>query len=194
MMKKEFEALTGIFPSDELYKAIEAAYYDFAGDKTAFCKAYKANKDGIAERIQHEVDMAAFKAADSSSKAIAQRDTEIENLKKQLERELEWRPLEDKDNVSQSEYTELATAGGTKRLTDDEAKTLLYNWYGFAKEKIIIQHTIPTYEVNRHRQLRQVGEIDRAPLYNATDWNYIRFDCGCMAYELHNDTLRPFIH
>ena len=54
MMKKEFEVLTGIFPSDELYKAIEAAYYDFAGDKTAFCKAYKANKDGIAERIQRE--------------------------------------------------------------------------------------------------------------------------------------------
>ena len=97
MMKKEFEALTGIFPSDELYKAIETAYYD-------------------------------------------------------------------------------------------------YNWYGFTKEKIIIRRTIPTYEVNRHRQLRQVGEIDRAPLYNATDWNYIRFDCGCMAYELHNDTLRPFVH
>ena len=66
MMKKEFEALTGIFPSDELYKAIEAAYYDFTGDKTAFCKAYKANKNGIAERIQREADMAAFKAADSS--------------------------------------------------------------------------------------------------------------------------------
>lgn len=39
MMKKEFEALTGIFPSDELYKAIVVAYYDFTGDKTAFCKA-----------------------------------------------------------------------------------------------------------------------------------------------------------
>lgn len=36
MMKKEFEALAGIFPSDELYKVIEAAYYDFTGDKTAF--------------------------------------------------------------------------------------------------------------------------------------------------------------
>lgn len=58
MMKKEFEALTGIFPSDELYKTIEAAYYDFAGDKTAFCKAYKANKGGIAERIQREADKA----------------------------------------------------------------------------------------------------------------------------------------
>ena len=127
MMKKEFEALTGIFPSDELYKAIEAAYYDFTGDKTAFCKAYKANKDGIAERIQREADIAAFKAADSSGKAIAQRDAEIENLKKQLEREQEWRTLEDKDNVSQSEYAELATAGGTKHLTDDEAKALLYH-------------------------------------------------------------------
>lgn len=53
---------------------------------------------------------------------------------------------------------------------------------------------IPQYEVNRHRQLRKVGEIDRAPLYNATDWNYIRFDCGCMSYELHNDNLRPYLH
>lgn len=194
MMKKEFEALTGIFPSDELYKAIEAAYYGFTGDKTAFCKAYKANKGGIAERIQREADTAAFKEADSSSQTIAQRDAEIEILKKQIEREQEWRPLEDKDNVSQPEYDELETAGGTKRLTDDETKTLLYDWYGFAKEKIVIQHTIPTYEVNRHRQLRQVGEINRAPLYNATDWNYIRFDCGCMAYELHNGALRPFIH
>ena len=194
MMKKEFESLTGIFPTDELYKAIEAAYYDFNGDKTAFCKDYKANKNGIAEKIQREADMAAFKAENGSRQALAQRDAEIENLKKQLEREQEWRPLEDKDNVSQHEYDELAEAEGTKLLTDDEAKALLYNWYGFAKEKIIIQHTIPTYEVNRHRQLRQVGEIDRAPLYNATDWNYIRFDCGCMAYELHNDTLRQFVH
>lgn len=193
MMKKELESLTGIFPTDELYKAIETAYYDFNGDKAAFCKDYKANKNGIAEKIQREADMAAFKAENGSRQALAQRDAEIESLKKQLEREQEWRPLEDKDNVSQHEYDELAAAEGTKRLTDDEAKALLYNWYGFAKEKIIIQHTIPTYEVNRHRQLRQVGEVGRTPLYNATDWNYIRFDCGCMAYELHNDTLRQFV-
>lgn len=159
MMKKEFEALTGIFPSDELYKAIEAAYYDFAGDKTAFCKAYKANKDGIAERIQREVDMAAFKAADSSSKAIAQRDTEIENLKKQLEREQEWRPLEDKDNVSQSEYAELATAGDTKRLTDDEAKTLLYNWY----------HRHHTRRQRSHRSGRHRGQCVPDPVDQEQD-------------------------
>lgn len=28
-------------------------------------------------------------------------------------------------------------------------------------------------------------------LYNSTDWNYIRFTCGRMSYELYNDTLRP---
>ena len=65
---------------------------------------------------------------------------------------------------------------------------------GFAKEKIKIHRTLPRYEVNRHRQLRKVGEIDRAPIYNATDWNYIRFDCGCMSYELYNDNLRPYLH
>ena len=66
-------------------------------------------------------------------------------------------------------------------MSDEKAKDLLYEWYGFAKEKIKIHRTLPRYEVNRHRQLRKVGEIDRAPLYNATDWNYIRFDCGCMS-------------
>ena len=77
-------------------------------------------------------------------------------------------------------------------MTDDEAKALLYNWYGFAKEKVEILHTAPIYEVNRHRQIRKIGEAERAPLYNATDWNYIRFNCGRMSYELYNDNLRPF--
>ena len=79
-------------------------------------------------------------------------------------------------------------------MTDDEAKDLLYNEFGFAREKVTIYHSIPAYEVNRHRQLRKVGEIERLPLYEATDWNYIRFDCGCMTYELINDDLRPFLH
>lgn len=95
MMKKEFESLTGIFPTDELYKAIETAYYDFNGDKAAFCKDYKASKNGIAEKIQREADMASFKAENGSRQALAQRDVEIESLKKQLEREQEWQPLED---------------------------------------------------------------------------------------------------
>lgn len=96
--------------------------------------------------------------------------------------------------MQQADYEKLASQSDTERMSDEKAKDLLYDWYGFAKEKIRIHHTIPQYEVNRHRQLRKVGEIDRAPLYNATDWNYIRFDCGCMSYELYNDNLRPYLH
>ena len=57
-----------------------------------------------------------------------------------------------------------------------------------------IHHSVPVYEVNRHGRLRKVGEMDRPPLYNATDWNYIRFNCGCMSYELNNDNLRPYLY
>ena len=262
MMIEEFEQRTGYFPSSAEYKAIEAAYMEFDGDKDEFCKAYKKNANGIAERIRREVNAAAFKEsrqhtadltrrdieigrlkkqlereqewkpyedADAVSQAdydelckaykknangiaerirrevnaaafkesrqhtadLTRRDIEIGRLKKQLEREQEWKPYEDADAVSQADYDELATSGGTDKMTDDEAKALLYNWYGFAKEMVVILRTAPIYEINRHRQLREVGAVDRAPLYNATDWNYIRFTCGRMSYELYNDTLRP---
>ena len=188
---KEFEQRTGYFPSSAEYKAIEAAYMEFDGDKDEFCKAYKKNANGIAERIRREVNAAAFKESRQHTADLTRRDIEIERLKKQLEREQEWKPYEDADAVSQADYDELATSGGTDKMTDDEAKALLYNWYGFAKEMVVILRTAPIYEINRHRQLREVGAVDRAPLYNSTDWNYIRFTCGRMSYELYNDTLRP---
>lgn len=191
MMIEEFEQRTGYFPSSAEYKAIEAAYMEFDGDKDEFCKAYKKNANGIAERIRREVNAAAFKESRQHTADLTRRDIEIGRLKKQLEREQEWKPYEDADAVSQADYDELATSGGTDKMTDDEAKALLYNWYGFAKEMVVILRTAPIYEINRHRQLREVGAVDRAPLYNATDWNYIRFTCGRMSYELHNDTLRP---
>ena len=61
MMIEEFEQRTGYFPSSAEYKAIEAAYMEFDGDKDEFCKAYKKNANGIAERIRREVNAAAFK-------------------------------------------------------------------------------------------------------------------------------------
>ena len=187
MMREEFEQRTGFFPTLSLYSIIEKYYMNFNGDKDAFCKAYKKDADGLATKIQREADMAAIKAQQEAEKAQKDMEARIDELENALEREQEWKPYEDTDNVQQADYTRLQTAGGTRTLTDDEAKDLLYDWYGFAKEKIKIHRTLPRYEVNRHRQLRKVGEIDRAPIYNATDWNYIRFDCGCMSYELYND-------
>ena len=119
---------------------------------------------------------------------------QVEELTAQLEKEQAWMPYEDTNNVSQHDYELLVSQDDTKLLSDDEAKELLYNWYGFAKEKTKIHHSIPKYEVNCHRQLRVVGEIDRRPAYNSTDWNYIRFDCEMMTYELHDGELRFYLH
>lgn len=117
---------------------------------------------------------------------------EISRLRKLVEKEQEWKAYIDADNVAQSDYDELAKQSDTHFLSDEEAKDLLYNWFGFAKEKVTIHRSVPTYQINRHRQLRTVGSAERHPAYNATDWNYIRFDCGSASYELYNDTLRFF--
>lgn len=194
MMIEEFEKLTGIYPSAEAYTVIESYYLDYPGTKQDFCKAFRGNTDGLAQQIQRELNSIHWKKERDSKATHAKMASEIETLKKQLEREQEWRPYEDTDNVQQADYEKLLTAGDTKVMTDDEAKDLLYNWFGFAKEKVQILRSIPTYEVNRHRQLRKVGEQQRAPLYNATDWNYIRFNCGRISYELYNDDLRPYLH
>lgn len=193
MMIKEFEKLTGFHPTTDLYKAIEHAYMNFDGDKTEFCKAYVENRDGLADRIARAVDDADREIQLKVNSTIKELERQIAELSEKLEHEEEWKPYEDKNNIQQNEYDDLKASDSTRVMTDDEAKDLLYDWYGFAREKVTIRHSITAYEVNRHRHLRKVGEIERLPLYNATDWNYIRFDCGCMSYKLANGNLRPFL-
>lgn len=124
MMLEEFEKRTGFYPTLVQYEAIERAYMEFDGDKDAFCKAYKKNADGIAERIQREVNMTTFKAQNTQAAEIARRDVEIERLKKELEREQEWKPYEDTHNITQEQYTDLAESvpvGAARYMTDAEA-------------------------------------------------------------------------
>lgn len=199
MMRKEFEQKTGIYPSLELYSIIEKAYMESNMDQTAFCRAYAENQNGLAEAIQTAADLAAInrerenrKELEGKEKRIISLSMEIERLKKDLEREQEWKPYEIRENVSQSSYELLAKDAHTEEMDEARAKELLYNWFGFSREKIVIHHSVDTYEANRHGRLRKSGKVERIPLYNATDWNYIRFDCGCMSYELINGDLRFF--
>lgn len=201
MMIEEFEARTGIYPSIETYRVIEEHYYQFDGNKDDFCKAFKENHDGIAQRIQRDANnrsqrmMRDFRA-DRSEKEKEVRDLkeEVERLEKALDQEQEWQPYEMPGNVKQTDYEHLRNTDDTRIMSDAEAKELLYGWFGFAKEKTTIHHSVPVYEINRHGRLRRIGEEERLPLYNATDWNYIRFDCGAMAYELYNDQIVLFVH
>ncbi|MDE7297335.1 MAG: hypothetical protein K2N94_00725 [Lachnospiraceae bacterium] len=197
MTVEEFEQRTGYYPSCKEYAAIEQAYADFPGDKDAFCEAYRANKDGIAGQIRSSADQSYFKEIGEYVHEIRSRDAaigtlkqQVERLTRQLEREQEWKPYEDAVGVSQKDYEELETDCNTRKMTEEEAKGLISDWYGFEKQKIRIQHTAPVYEVNRHRRLRKVGEVRREPLYNAADWNYIRFRCMQLSYESYNDSLR----
>lgn len=145
------------------------------------------------ERASEEA--ASFKAqASESKKQIEKLTAQLERLTAQLDRELEWKEYEMEENVKQADYENLTKQSDTRFLSDDEAKEIIYDWYGFAKEKTTIHNTVPKYEVNRHGQLRKIGDIERKPAYNATDWNYIRFDCGAMTYELYNDNLSFFYH
>lgn len=192
MMLEEFERRTGFFPSHNLYVHIEKAYMESGLDKDAFCMAYKANKDGLAEKIQREASVNTICEIAKLNDEKKQHLEEIARLKKELEREQEWQPYESDSNVMNSDYARLANAGGTRILTDDEAKLLISDEYGFDKSRITILHAVNKEEINRHRQVRIVGTISREPIYNATDWNYVRFDCANWYYEMYNGQLHQF--
>lgn len=194
MTIKEFEQLTGFYPSPRFYAVIDQAYMEYAGDKTAFCKAYKDNVDCLAGQIQLRATILEVEATNEAESRVNELKKQIADLTKKLEIEQEWKPYEDADNVAQADYEKLAGDSSTEVMDDEKAKALLYDWFGFAIDRIKIHHAVPVYEVNRHRQLRKAGELDRRPLYNATDWNYIRFECGLMSYELTDGELRMFMH
>ena len=194
MMMSEFIDRTGFEPTAKEYAKIEEAYYDFDGDKDAFCKAFV--KDGGARKLckdrAAEIDRLNSLLLESErqyKKDMADREKRIDELTAELDRELEWKPSDGTGtNMSQNDYARLADCG--KTMTDEEAKAFIADECGFDPEKIRILHEVHTYEVNKHRRLRKSGAFDRAPVYESTDWNYVRFDCACFMYELVNGELR----
>ncbi|MFQ8761761.1 MAG: hypothetical protein ACLSAF_22175 [Intestinimonas sp.] len=194
MMMYEFTERTGFQPTADEYEQIEQAYYDFDGDKNAFCKAfvdnggemkiYKARAEEI-ERLRSQM----LEIEKEHKKEVADRDRRINELTAELDRELEWKPSTGTGtNMEQSRYEKLTSSG--RVMTDEEAKAFIADECGFAPEKIRILHEANTYEVNKHLRLRVAATFDRAPVYDATDWNYVRFDCASFMYELVNGELQ----
>lgn len=130
--------------------------------------------------------------SDETVKTLYDENQSLKQKIAQLERELEWQPYEEKGNVTQFAYENLAGQSDTHQLDFHKAKKMISDLFGFATEKIEIITSVPVYEINRHNQLRVLGSAERKPLYNATDWNYIRFNCCGTEYEMFNDSLRLF--
>lgn len=79
MMQSEFTELTKIHVTSAHYDEIEKRYMESGMDKYEFCKAYKANKDGMAEA-------AARDAGIKQALEINKKDWEVRNCKIKTER------------------------------------------------------------------------------------------------------------
>ena len=199
MLKVEFEQQTGVYPSERMYRIIEQHYNNFDGDKDQFCAAYLKNYDNLAVKIQMDADLKDIHAAKEMEQIKKNYKEQIEKLNEalaqvrhKLDVELEWKPYELPENVSQEVHEELKDSSITTIWSDQKATEFLSSELGFEKERIQIIRTVPVYEIDRHRHYREVGTVERQPLYAATDWNYIRFDCARNQYEYYNGELRFF--
>lgn len=193
MMMSEFIERTGFEPTADEYQKIEEAYYNFDGDKDDFCKAfvenggelkiYKARAKEI-ERLRGQM----LEIEKQYKKDVADRDRRIDQLTAELDEELEWKPSDKTGtNMEQDRYEHLASSG--RKMTDQEAREFIAEECGFSAEKIDILHEAKTYAVNKHHLLRVSGTFSRNPVYESTDWNYVRFDCADFMYELINGEL-----
>ena len=196
MMIQEFEKLTGIEVTTEEYAEIEQMYYEFDGDKQAFCKKFVKDNGMVTvlrkmlkvEKEDHrgaELELAQVrKDYDNYSHDMVKA---MEKLKAQLEQEQEWKPWVPADAVPQNDYDHLKSSG--REMSDAEAIEWIAGEWGFSTDKIRINRKMKQYEVNRHHQLRTIGELERDPYYDATDWYYVFFTVCGMEYEAHNGRL-----
>lgn len=192
MMMQEFIDRTGFEPTAEEYAEIEQQYYSFDGNKDAFCKHWKdtVGVEGICKARAEKITQLRSTMVETEKelmRAIAEKDGLIARLKADLEREQEWKPWTPERVVSQKEYDHLRSSG--HEMTDDEAKEWIFREFGFAQQAIRIHRLMNVQEINRHHMLRKVGEIDRTPYYDATDWYYIFFSVRGIEYEAYNGSL-----
>lgn len=194
---KEFTERTGFYPTYEHYKFIEKSYMNFDGDKDAFCKAYRTNENGLAEKITREVERFVEEQTelgmhehDAMEERLNAQQEEIEKLKAQLDAELEWTPCKDAGTrMTQRDYVKLREDRFTKTMTDEEAANFIAEELGFNAARVRIIRKAETYEVNKHRRMRVAETYEREPCYMATDWNYVRFDVNGIEYEYLNGQL-----
>ena len=195
MTIKEFTERTGFYPTYEHYKFIENAYMESDGGKDAFCEAYKNNTDGIAEKIAKSRDFETKAEAGKQAHArmeerIARQADIISDLQAQLDAELEWTPCKDAGTrMTQRDYVKLREDRFTKTMTDEEAADFIAEELGFNAARVKIIRKAETYEVNKHHCMRVLETYEREPLYELTDWNYVRFDVNGIGYEYINGQL-----
>lgn len=95
-------------------------------------------------------------------------------------------------NVKEEDYERLAGAFGTEHMTDDGARLFIGEELGFDPLKVEIVHEVSDYYKDGYC-LKTWHTYRRDPQYNATDWNYIRFDVLGWQYEYVNGAPRFYV-
>lgn len=192
MQINEFEALTGIYPDQELYALIEEEYMQSEFQKDEWCERYRNNVDGLAEKVQLAAEHARAKREkaieeerESSRKEISELHRDIASLLKKIERLEAWRPYE-VSLMETHKYIELWDSRTSEFDSAEDVKRWIACEFGFNPGAIKIVEEIPVYEKSREGRIRKTGEVEeRKPAYYSADWNYIRFDVetGSSTYQ-----------
>lgn len=198
MTIREFEVLTGFHPSTAHYEVIEQDYNSSQLDKYEYCEAYKADKDGIAERLARLADKCAWERDNKHADELKASFTEIKLLhdrlaeaKAQLDRELDWQPAKDiGTNMSEHEYQLLAD--DTAPMSELDAIRRIAQECGFDMSCIHLVQTVETFDKNKYGKCRVSGSYSRLPVWASTDWNYIRFQVCGNQWEIVNGELMPY--
>jgi len=198
MMLQEFETLTDIHPTLELWELIERAYNESKLDKLIWCARFKMNENGIAERLARDADALATRRTDmlrhdlnQARMRINQLENQLADAKAQLDRELGWQPATDiGTNMSEHDYQLLAD--DTAPMSELDAIRRIAHECGFDMSCIKLVPTVETFDVNKHQKCRVSGTYSRLPVWASTDWNYIRFDVCDNQWEIVNGELMPY--
>lgn len=176
----------GLGPNSYIGTAM-AGVWDIAEQNIDFDAAisFPESIDQLCEELA-----AAKKERDGYKGNVEELEAENKRLADALDAELEWKPCDGGTNMAQEDYEKLAQACEAETVTEQQAQKLIADEFGFDPAKVIILDKAATYEANRHHFMRVAKEYDRAPVYNATDWNYIRFNCANWQFEMINGDLR----
>ena len=198
MMISEFHALTGFHPNWLLWTVINRVYNESKLDKHEWCAAYVANKDGMADLIAHLADEEYEKRAynheielKNARGEIAHLKEQLEKVKAQLDRELEWHPTS-KLGTNMSEHDYQLLADDTAPMSELDAIRRIAHEFGFDMSRIKLVPTVETFDVNKHQKCRVSGTYSRLPVWASTDWNYIRFDVCDNQWEIVDGELMPY--
>ena len=113
----------------------------------------------------------------------------VQKLQAELDKELGWKPSTGVGTwMGEDNYQHLKSCGNV--MSEQEAIKFIADECGFTPSKVRIVKSVSTYEENKYHQLRKAASYNREPVYESSDWNYIRFDCSSFMYEYENGELR----